>query len=73
MGGVKRVELIEDIGERGRGESPSRCGLGLADRSAPSTSGRVEGYAVKRKAGAEWLSGGATRDDMQSAAFALGA
>src|ERR1035437_5351110 len=37
------------------------------------SSGRVEGCAVKRYVGAGQLSSGATRDDMQDAAFALGA
>jgi len=35
------------------------------------SSGRVEGCAVKRYIGAGQLSSGATRDDMQGAAFAL--
>ena len=37
------------------------------------SSGRVEGCAVKRYVGAGELDSGTTRDDMQGAAFALGA
>ena len=55
--GLEAVEAKNRVGRQGRKVS----------------SGRVEGCAVKRCVGAGELRSGAARDDMQDAAFALGA
>jgi hypothetical protein len=67
---VSCAEPGRGIGERWRRESLSRCGVGLAYRSARSCSGRVEGGALSRYAGSGRLDSGGTRDDVQGAAFA---